>query len=141
MNSSDLTQQQLLQIIAKFFESRGIPYFIVGSMASMVYGEPRPKNARLSNTQRSDVELQTTAGFKMKFARYYRVIIWIFEMKSSRFAMHDSFAEFCLSHVVCCRVCATNVVIDIMEFVRNRVEQSEPPLWIFHSAMCIFAGG
>ena len=41
MTPSELTPTQLLDIFAKFFESQQIPYRVVGSMASMAYGEPR----------------------------------------------------------------------------------------------------
>ena len=41
MMPSDLTPTQLLNIFAQFFESQQIPYRVVGSMASMAYGEPR----------------------------------------------------------------------------------------------------
>lgn len=41
MQSSDLTPTQLLGVFADFFESQRIPYHVVGSMASMAYGEPR----------------------------------------------------------------------------------------------------
>ena len=41
MTPSELTPTQLLGIFAKFFESQQIPYRVVGSMASMAYGEPR----------------------------------------------------------------------------------------------------
>ena len=41
MQPSELTPTQLLGIFAKFFELHKIPYRVVGSMASMAYGEPR----------------------------------------------------------------------------------------------------
>jgi hypothetical protein len=41
MMPAELTPTQLLSIFAKFFESQQIPYRVVGSMASMAYGEPR----------------------------------------------------------------------------------------------------
>lgn len=41
MTPSELTPTQLLGIFAKFFESQQISYRVVGSMASMAYGEPR----------------------------------------------------------------------------------------------------
>lgn len=40
----NLQPRELLQIAADFFESRGIPYRIVGSMASIAYGENRFTN-------------------------------------------------------------------------------------------------
>ncbi len=44
MNPSELQPHELLQIIATFFESQGIQYLVVGSVASMRYGEPRFTN-------------------------------------------------------------------------------------------------
>src|SRR5262245_12174261 len=44
MNPADLQPHELMQIIATFFESRRIAYRVVGSMASMAYGEPRFTN-------------------------------------------------------------------------------------------------
>lgn len=44
MNPAELQPHELMQIAADFFESRGIHYRIVGSMASMAYGEPRFTN-------------------------------------------------------------------------------------------------
>lgn len=41
MLPSELTPTELLAIFAGFFESQEIPYRVVGSMASMAYGEPR----------------------------------------------------------------------------------------------------
>lgn len=41
MTRSELTPTQLLSIFAKYFESQRIAYRVVGSMASMAYGEPR----------------------------------------------------------------------------------------------------
>jgi len=41
---SELKPWQLLQQAADFFESLGVPYRIVGSMASMAYGEVRFTN-------------------------------------------------------------------------------------------------
>lgn len=41
MIPNELTPTQLLNIFAKFFESQEIHYRVVGSMASMAYGEPR----------------------------------------------------------------------------------------------------
>ena len=44
MNPSELQPSELMQIIADFFESESIHYRVVGSMASMAYGEPRFTN-------------------------------------------------------------------------------------------------
>jgi hypothetical protein len=44
MNPSELLPHELMQLVADFFESREIPYRVVGSLASMVYGEPRFTN-------------------------------------------------------------------------------------------------
>jgi hypothetical protein len=44
MSLSDLLPHELMQIVADFFESRGVDYRVVGSMASMLYGEPRFTN-------------------------------------------------------------------------------------------------
>jgi len=44
MNSAELQPHELMQIAADFFESQGIAYHVVGSMASMAYGEPRFTN-------------------------------------------------------------------------------------------------
>lgn len=44
MNPSEMQPHELMQIVADFFESRGIAYRVVGSLASMVYGEPRFTN-------------------------------------------------------------------------------------------------
>lgn len=41
MLPTELTPTGLLEIFARFFEARQIPYRVVGSMASMAYGEPR----------------------------------------------------------------------------------------------------
>lgn len=41
---SELQPRQLLQIAAKFFETHGIDYCVVGSMASIAYGENRFTN-------------------------------------------------------------------------------------------------
>ncbi len=41
MNPTELQPSELMQIAADFFESQGIHYRVVGSMASMAYGEPR----------------------------------------------------------------------------------------------------
>lgn len=40
----DLQPKDLLQIAASFFESRGVAYHVVGSMASIAYGENRFTN-------------------------------------------------------------------------------------------------
>lgn len=44
MNPSELLPHELMRMMAEFFESQGIPYRVVGSMASTVYGEPRFTN-------------------------------------------------------------------------------------------------
>ncbi len=44
MKPSELQPHELMQIVADFFESQKIHYRIVGSLASMVYGEPRFTN-------------------------------------------------------------------------------------------------
>jgi len=44
MNPTELQPFELMQIAADFFESAGIHYRVVGSMASMAYGEPRFTN-------------------------------------------------------------------------------------------------
>jgi len=44
MKSSELQPHELMQRMADFFEAENIPYWVVGSMASMVYGEPRFTN-------------------------------------------------------------------------------------------------
>lgn len=41
MNSNDLAPHELMQRMVTFFESQLIAYHVVGSMASMAYGEPR----------------------------------------------------------------------------------------------------
>lgn len=41
MNPSDLQPHELMQRMAEFFETHSIDYRVVGSMASMAYGEPR----------------------------------------------------------------------------------------------------
>ena len=41
MNPAALQPHELMQRVADFFESQGIAYRVVGSMASMAYGEPR----------------------------------------------------------------------------------------------------
>jgi hypothetical protein len=41
MSSVNLQPHELMQIVADFFESQKIAYRVVGSMASMAYGEPR----------------------------------------------------------------------------------------------------
>ena len=42
--SRQKTEVELMQIAADFFESEGIHYRVVGSMASMAFGEPRFTN-------------------------------------------------------------------------------------------------
>ncbi len=44
MSSPDLRPHELMQIVVDFFEAHRIPYRVVGSMASMAYGEPRFTN-------------------------------------------------------------------------------------------------
>jgi predicted nucleotidyltransferase len=44
MNPTELEPHQLMQRLADFMEAHEIAYRIVGSMASMVYGEPRFTN-------------------------------------------------------------------------------------------------
>lgn len=44
MNPTELEPHQLMQRLADFMEAHKIDYRIVGSMASMVYGEPRFTN-------------------------------------------------------------------------------------------------
>lgn len=44
MNPTELEPHQLMQRLADFMEAHKIAYRIVGSMASMVYGEPRFTN-------------------------------------------------------------------------------------------------
>ena len=44
MSLSDLKPHELMQKIADFMECESVPYRIVGSMASTVYGEPRFTN-------------------------------------------------------------------------------------------------
>lgn len=44
MNPAELQPHQLMQRMADFFEEERIAYHIVGSMASMIYGEPRFTN-------------------------------------------------------------------------------------------------
>lgn len=44
MTPSELQPHELMQIVADFFEGRGIAYRVVGSLASMAYGEPRFTN-------------------------------------------------------------------------------------------------
>ena len=44
MNPTELEPHQLMQRLADFMETHEIAYHIVGSMASMVYGEPRFTN-------------------------------------------------------------------------------------------------
>ena len=44
MSASDLKPYELMQKVADFLECESTPYRIVGSMASIVYGEPRFTN-------------------------------------------------------------------------------------------------
>lgn len=44
MSPVNLQPHELMQIVADFFESKKIAYRVVGSMASMAYGEPRFTN-------------------------------------------------------------------------------------------------
>jgi hypothetical protein len=44
MNPAELQPHELMQLVAEFFESQKIQYRVVGSMASMAYGEPRFTN-------------------------------------------------------------------------------------------------
>jgi hypothetical protein len=44
MSSAELQPHELMQLVASFFESHKIAYRVVGSMASMAYGEPRFTN-------------------------------------------------------------------------------------------------
>src|SRR5262245_29961333 len=44
MSSAELHPHELMQIVADFFEAQHISYRVVGSMASMAYGEPRFTN-------------------------------------------------------------------------------------------------
>src|SRR5262245_60101945 len=44
MSSAELRPHELMQLLASFFESHKIAYRVVGSMASMAYGEPRFTN-------------------------------------------------------------------------------------------------
>jgi hypothetical protein len=44
MSPAELRPHELMQRVADFFESHGIAYRVVGSMASMAYGEPRFTN-------------------------------------------------------------------------------------------------
>ena len=44
MTREDLLPHELMQIVANFFEDQGVAYWVVGSMASMAYGEPRFTN-------------------------------------------------------------------------------------------------
>lgn len=41
---TELKPHELMQKVADFFQSQGIAYWVVGSMASMAYGEPRFTN-------------------------------------------------------------------------------------------------
>ena len=44
MKPADLEPFELMQIMAMFFETHAIPYRVVGSLASMAFGEPRFTN-------------------------------------------------------------------------------------------------
>ena len=44
MKPSELQPQQLMQLLAAFFDSQSVTYRVVGSMASILYGEPRFTN-------------------------------------------------------------------------------------------------
>ena len=44
MSAPELQPYQLMQIVADFLEGQGVSYRVVGSMASMSYGEPRFTN-------------------------------------------------------------------------------------------------
>lgn len=44
MPRHELQLHELMQLVAQFFESRGVHYHVVGSMASIAYGEPRFTN-------------------------------------------------------------------------------------------------
>lgn len=44
MPRNELQLHELMEIVAQFFESHGVHYHVVGSMASMAYGEPRFTN-------------------------------------------------------------------------------------------------
>lgn len=44
MSPADLQPHELMQRMADFFEAEGIAYRVVGSLASMIYGEPRFTN-------------------------------------------------------------------------------------------------
>ena len=44
MNTAELQPHELMQLVASFLESHNIPYRVVGSLASMAYGEPRFTN-------------------------------------------------------------------------------------------------
>ena len=44
MSRTELQPHELMQIVADFLESQAIPYRVVGSLASMAYGEPRFTN-------------------------------------------------------------------------------------------------
>jgi len=44
MQPADLEPFELMQIMATFFETHAIPYRVVGSLASMAFGEPRFTN-------------------------------------------------------------------------------------------------
>lgn len=70
MNPTDLQPHQLMQRMADFFEAEGIPYRVVGSMASMAYGEPRFTN---DVDMVADIPLAKVERFCQRFAEpeYY----------------------------------------------------------------------
>lgn len=44
MSEADLQPHELMQKVADFLDRKGVRYRIVGSMASIAYGEPRLTN-------------------------------------------------------------------------------------------------
>ncbi|MFM7243252.1 MAG: hypothetical protein ACKO40_03630, partial [Planctomycetaceae bacterium] len=44
MSQADLNPSQLMHLVAAFLEQHAIRYRVVGSLASMAYGEPRFTN-------------------------------------------------------------------------------------------------
>ena len=44
MSNAELKPHELMQKVADFLQRESVPYRIVGSMASMAYGEPRFTN-------------------------------------------------------------------------------------------------
>jgi hypothetical protein len=65
MNPAELQPHQLMQRMADFFEAEGIAYRVVGSMASMIYGEPRFTN---DVDIVADIPLEKVATFCQHFA-------------------------------------------------------------------------